>query len=49
MLDPSGEGLNSTRRRHCIGDSDARIIMGDDEAALLLYCGPVLRHPAALV
>jgi hypothetical protein len=20
--------------------------MGDDEAALLLYCGPVLRHPA---
>jgi len=35
MLDPSGEGLNSTRRRHFIGGSDARIIMGDDAAALL--------------
>jgi len=35
MLDRSGNGLNSTRRRHFIGGSDARIIMGDDEAALL--------------
>ncbi len=35
MLDPSSEGLNSTRRRYFIGGSDARIITGDDEAALL--------------
>ncbi len=35
MLDPSSEGLNSTRRRYFIGGSDARIIMGHDEAALV--------------
>jgi predicted phage-related endonuclease len=34
MLDNSGQG-DSTQRRHFIGGSDARIIMGDDEAALL--------------
>jgi len=28
-------GINRTKRRYFIGGSDARIIMGDDEAALL--------------
>jgi predicted phage-related endonuclease len=35
MLDKSGQGWNSTHRRYFIGGSDARIIMGNDEAALL--------------
>ncbi len=35
MLEPSGEGLKHSTRRHFIGGSDARIIMGNDEAALL--------------
>ncbi len=35
MLDDSSETRNSTHRRSFIGGSDARIIMGDDEAALL--------------
>jgi predicted phage-related endonuclease len=35
MLDNSSKAWNSTHRRHFIGGSDARIIMGNDEAALL--------------
>jgi len=35
MLDKSGQGWNSTHRRYFIGGSDARIIMGSDEAPLL--------------
>ena len=35
MLVNSGPGRIPTHRRHFIGGSDARIIMGDDEAALL--------------
>jgi len=35
MLVNSGQGCNSTHRRYFIGGSDARIIMGADEGALL--------------
>jgi predicted phage-related endonuclease len=35
MLDNPGQGQRSTSRRRFIGGSDARIIMGTDEAALL--------------
>jgi predicted phage-related endonuclease len=35
MLDNSGQGRNCTGRSHLIGGSDARVIMGKDEAALL--------------
>ena len=35
MLDHLGEGWDSANRRHFIGGSDARIITGNDEAALL--------------
>ena len=35
MLDRSDRGRSCTHRRHFIGGSDARIIMGNDEAALL--------------
>jgi hypothetical protein len=35
MLDNLAEGWGPTDRRHFIGGSDARIIMGEDEAALL--------------
>ncbi len=35
MLDKSRQDRNSTHRRHFIGGSDARIIVGQDEAALL--------------
>ena len=35
MFDNSTKAWNPINRRHCIGGSDARIIMGDDEAALL--------------
>ena len=35
MLLNSDQGRNSTHRRYFIGGSDARIVMGDDEAALL--------------
>ena len=35
MLDNSAKAWNRTDRRRFIGGSDARIIMGDDEGALL--------------
>jgi hypothetical protein len=35
MLDDPGQGRNAMQRRYFIGGSDARIIMGTDEAALL--------------
>jgi predicted phage-related endonuclease len=35
MLDKSGKIWNHADRRHFIGGSDARIIMGDDESALV--------------
>jgi hypothetical protein len=45
MLDSSGQGWNSTHRRRFIGGSDALIIMGDDQVALLRMwrekCGEV--------
>jgi len=35
MLGNSAKTWNRTDRRHFLGGSDARVIMGDDEAALL--------------
>jgi predicted phage-related endonuclease len=35
MIDKSGKSWNGTDRRHFIGGSDARVVMGDDEAALV--------------
>ena len=35
MLDKSLKGWNQADRRHFIGGSDARIIMGNDETALI--------------
>src|SRR5258708_30102790 len=35
MFDNSTKAWNPINRRHCIGGSDARVIMGGDEAALL--------------
>jgi predicted phage-related endonuclease len=35
MFDNSTKAWNPINRRHFIGGSDARIIMGDDQAALL--------------
>ena len=35
MFDNSAKAWHAINRRHFIGGSDARIIMGDDEAALL--------------